>query len=388
MPRSETIPGITLGTEYSDGSSPFVWKTSTLGTLKTIASNGHYGYPDFPADRNVGGTFVQHNERILLNPVAVGQIWRGGTLNQRYEGSMCASSAPPIGSVSNQDGSSRAAEAFYKMKPTKPLLNTLNAIYELKDLPGMLRERYLHQGLKAIPNYWLGLQFGWKPLLQDTINLVTFQRKMQERLAWLIRHNGKPVRRAVQLAEFESDSVISGGGLAFTALQPVLVTQYYASEPTWHDTHTSGERWWATARFRYWLPEGPQDINWRRSMLAKLYGLEPSPSVVYRAIPWSWLVDWFTNVGTVLQNLETGVADRLAADYCYMMRYNWARCERHAHGTFNTKSGFPVTVDSSSNYWVEHKTRVMGDPFGFGTNPNTLNGTQLSILGALGLSKL
>jgi hypothetical protein len=124
-------------------------------------------------------------------------------------------------------------------------------------------------------------------------------------------------------------------------------------------------------------------------MLARIFGLRPSPIVVYNAIPWTWLADWFVNAGDVVSNLSMGVADRLAADRFYIMqeRGAWSKLEstcsfmRADTNDVNTVSG------TASEVWA-HKVRVKGDPFGLNTQPNQLTGMQLAILGALGLSRL
>lgn len=385
MPRSQTIPGIELGVETGPNGK-FVWRTNSLGNRRTIAGDhGNYGYPHFPPNRNIGGTFVQENTVITLDPIDVGEI-AAKAWNQVYNGSISASAYPPIGSVSTGDASSRGAEAYNRMKPDKPSFSGLNSLYELREVPEMLVQRFTPD-LKGASNYWLALQFGWKPLLNDIRNLVNSQRNLQKRLRWLLDHEGQPVRRSVRLVDTSSTQQ-TFGGYALSALQPQLVTGYYASEPKYGGSHQSGEEWWASARFRFWLPDGPRDIAWRRKVLAYLYGLYPTPRVIYNMIPWSWLVDWFTNAGDVLSNLQADVASRLAADHFYCMRRNWARCEFNAQGTFNTSSGFPTSVNSTSRYEVEHLSRVMGDPFGFATNQNMLSGMQLSILGALGISRL
>lgn len=121
----------------------------------------------------------------------------------------------------------------------------------------------------------------------------------------------------------------------------------------------------------------------------RLYGLRPSPSVVYNAVPWSWLVDWFTNLGHVIENVEPGVADRLAADYFYVMRKRSRVKTREASGTFyRSPDGSPVSIHVSQVAASVSKTRISGSPFGFDVKQEDLNGTQLAILGALGLSRI
>jgi len=110
--------------------------------------------------------------------------------------------------------------------------------------------------------------------------------------------------------------------------------------------------------------------------------------MIYNAIPWSWLNDWFSNTGDILENLDVGVADRLAADYCYLMQDCQTHREYYAEGKFHDKAGNIFSVSATSYSVAGTKNRIIGDPFGFSTNPNSLSATQLSILGALGLSRL
>lgn len=123
--------------------------------------------------------------------------------------------------------------------------------------------------------------------------------------------------------------------------------------------------------------------------MAYLFGLTPTPQVIWNAIPWSWLADWFSNAGDVLSNLDTGVADRCAADYFYVMRekgiiitYN---CDFYLANTTRYE-GNHFSLDSVAQ--ATTKSRLRGDPFGFHLSEINLNPMQLSILGALGLSRL
>jgi hypothetical protein len=354
-----------------------------------LGSGGHYGYPDYPPDRNVGGPFNLKGFRTERGMTAVANCWRGGALSQTYQGRFVAepitgSYGFPNGSV---DASAYGATAYSRLKPTKPVTSGLNAIYELREVPDMLRQRFLSSGLAGIGNYWLALKFGWEPLLRDIRSLVEFQRKAEKKLKWLLEHNGKPVRQRVTLLDTSTNPVVGAKTANYGALQPVLVTQYYAQQPTFVRKDWSSERVWASGRFRFWLPDGPRDIAWTRRMLGRLYGLTPSPQVIYNMIPWSWLADWFTNAGDCLSILDAGVADRLAADYWYVMHEKSNSVSFDCWGKFFAPNGstFELTASAiSTQYW---KYRTAGSPFGFNVNPNGLTPMQLSIIGALGLSR-
>jgi hypothetical protein len=351
---------------------------------------GHYGYPDLHGVPDVGGEFrlsksTYEAPLVHLPETICGQ---GAYHTHHYTGSVCGEwiggSQPSV----IPDASDYGASAYSKMKPTQPIFSGLNSIYELRELPGMLKQKLSDSGLKNIANYWLALRFGWKPLLSDIRKTVNFQVTAQKRLRQLLRDNGKAVRRKVDLASTTSDPVITTGN--FGSIQPGFVTQFYrrSGMPFRKVTTVVKEHIWAAARYRYWLPEGPRDIEWKAKMYGGLYGLNPTPSVIYNAIPWSWLTDWFTNLGDVIDNLDAGVADKLAADYFYVMRQKDTIVTIDDYMSFQGLSGvwYPTSVTATRTGTT--KTRLKGDPFGFGTNPNELSAVQWSILGALGISKL
>lgn len=375
-----------------NGRSDQIFTSLRRSKVMRSGVRGHYGYPDFPPDRAVGGSFHLDYAETYYGSAQVGTGYAYGPYTgYTYQGGLFVDSAmaglpwPPDSlDVLNAWG----PKAYNKLKPAKPSMQALNAIFELKDLPGMLRQRMSGSGLKDISNYWLGLQFGWKPLLNDIANMYVTQRQMQDRLKQLIRDNGRPVRRRTKDPLYEnSTSVVISDGTDDSAIYPFL-PYFFTRSHRRTITVTQSETVWASARFRYWLPPGPRDINWTNRMKAAIFGLNPSPSVVYNAIPWTWLIDWFTTAGDCIANMDAGVADRLAADYFYVMREIKSQRVTQATCWYRDASGTEVSATGTSHAISGSKMRGEGDPFGWHSNPSNLNAMQLSILGALGVSKL
>jgi hypothetical protein len=104
---------------------------------------------------------------------------------------------------------------------------------------------------------------------------------------------------------------------------------------------------------------------------------------VWELTPWSWLADWFTNVGDVVANMSTGYAENLAAQYAYVM--GTTQISTCWDTSLNTKQG---VIHNSSGYTETYKHRVGASPFGFGLTSNDFSARQWSILAALGLSRL
>jgi len=386
-----------LGTEFY-GSAPQsvkYYETSKDVSTMFAGDTGHYGYPNFPPDRDIGGPFTLQGVRTNRGVLEVGDIWRGGALNQHYNGAFAVDVVHTGAWVGSFPPDAWGATAYSRMKPTKPVASIPNILYELKDLPGMLRDLPLsnHSVIEKISKLrsqageFVGFEFGWKAFLSDMRTLCNIQRKAQKKLEWLLRHNGKPVNTALELVN-TFDVVGNVPITGYNYLQPVLVTQYYRFQPRGQQVTTNRERVWAKAQWRYFLPGGPRDVDWTNQMMAALYGENISASQIYKAIPWTWLIDWFYNLGTMIQNLETGVADRLAAEHFYMMRLKEWTVRNSISGWFVRQDGSNVDIHGSAESIAFVKTRARGDPFGFATDGNTLSGMQLAILAALGLSRI
>jgi len=351
---------------------------------------GHYGYPDFPSARDIGGDFGVEYNRVKNGSCGVGTI-QGGTAyrEHRYTGSVVIATPDQwtIPSPGRVDGSVYGATAYSKMKPDKPNMNGLVSIFELKDIPGMLKQRFHAKGLHEIGDYYLAEKFGWEALLKDVRAFCETHIYAQRALQQLLRDEGRPVKRRITLNDSTAVNWEDSGTSNF--LYPSFVTYFYSRPSTWRNTLSRTDRTWASARFRYWLPGGPRDVEWSDMMKARIFGFKPTPSQVYKAIPWSWLAEWFTNVGDMIDNLETSIVDRLAADYFYVMRTIEDKYSFTANASYwraETMELVPATASGIRLRGV--KTRLHGDPFGYGTPEASLNGTKLSILGSLGLSRL
>lgn len=374
---------------YTNGDkTPFEnWTYKTIESMD-LGDHGHYGYPTFqkgkPYSWDIGGQFLLHGRSYQRDRIPTANL--GIPTGTHYDGDILIREFGFPVAPTGVNALAWSATAWNRMKPTKPSFQILNFLYEMKDMPDMLRQRFTPD-LKSASNVFLANKFGWQPLLSDCRKMVGLQRDLQKRLIWLLRHNGKPVRRRVQLLESSTDPIITTGQ-DYSGIYPVFQTQMYKNGTRWTQRDVTYDKVWASALFRYWLPAGPRDINWTRRMLYRIYGAQVTPSVVYNAIPWSWLVDWFTNAGDVISNLDAGVADRLAADYFYIMRTFERVVTKDVAVTLKCRDGSWADYSGTSVSRSYSKSRDHGTPFGFGWAQGDLNLTQLAILGALGISRI
>ncbi len=376
-----------LGTQKNTNGTSTSHYMDPSGSRDLLAgSEGHYGYPNFPPNRDVGGGFSLFDDTTDHQRVGVNCVWLNDP-STNYNGSMMSRRPTILHPDSSGNGSSRGAEAYAKMKPTRPSMRLLTSIYELKDLPSMLRQRMTNNNLKNIGSYFLAYKFGWEPLFQDIRDMVVKQKTIEKRIDWLLRHNNKAVRTRITLANFSENAVTRSGGPGSGILHPQLATQYFKVLPAFKEVEQFSEHWWASARWRIHLPAGPGNIAYKRALMAELYGLYPSPSTIWKMMPWSWLIDWFSNAGYLIENLETTMDSRIAADYMYMMRENRITSSYEAWATLYDRNMTPFEVRVGANRRRTWKSRLVGNPFGFSTNTN-LSGMQMAILGALGASRL
>jgi hypothetical protein len=130
-------------------------------------------------------------------------------------------------------------------------------------------------------------------------------------------------------------------------------------------------------------------MGWAREMerLDRLYGLRPGVDTLYQLTPWSWLVDYFSNLGDNIENLNARIADGLVMPYAYVMSETTVRTTTSLDfGVWNGSVFQPErlvdTVTTTS------KKRLGASPFGFGLLGKDLSAKQWSILAALGLARM
>lgn len=382
----------------------FDFEVKSNEMLEFISGNHH------PVGRNGwsgGGAFLSKKRFVEHDPSETISI--APTKKPMYTGKLVTS--PP----SKPDFSSPlipletiGPELWNRAKPAKPDMSLGNAMYELKDLPGMVKQGYekLRHLVERDPPYWirkkyskgvtlagvsdyhLAVYFGWLPLLSDTIALYNTQRQSSNRIEQLLRDAGRPVRRKFQSDSYSSasDEVIAQGqsvnGLHLT---PKFITQAYASTSApWELTRHRSTKTWFSAQFRYYFDDCGEltRSQWNAKIRRRLFGLNPTPAAIYKAMPWSWLIDWFGNIGDNLSNLDSGVADRLIADYAFAMRHTTLYDTFEASTLFN-ENDVVVKRSASCKAGTDLKERVPASPFGFGLKIPDLSPFQIGILGAL-----
>lgn len=186
--------------------------------------------------------------------------------------------------------------------PITPRVNLPLFVYELKDIPMMLRHAgdLLHKirrpsGLdptKEAAAATLAYQFGWAPLIGDLKKLLSFGDAVAKQQRVLRgAHSERGIRRRVSLG---TDSYYSGGTDSVWSVYGLFLTPQFNSE--------LGAKTWGVV---HWKVRDPNQVgkypSWNSAMRSALgFNLGMIPITIWKAIPWSWLVDWFTDISSVL----------------------------------------------------------------------------------------
>jgi hypothetical protein len=300
------------------------------------------------------------------------------------------------------------SEVYPKLRPKLEKAGLGVDLAELRDLPRMLRGtskffsdiwRSMGGGIKpfmdpkGLADHFLNANFGWIPFYGSMRKLYNAYLNQGQYLSRITRQNGQWHRRKwvhsetttdIPFAEGVGYSVIPSGPL----FDKMCAPDGQGRRAYWSMRLIKTERVWSVGSFKYYRPEfddsqpGYHSAYNRIGRLMTLYGLRVNPSMVYNATPWTWLIDWFSNLGDHVDRVTDWGTDSIVARYMYLMHQFERRLELSQ--TINFKTG-PRTM--TWNRVIRSKQRHEADT-GYGFNlSGDLTPRQLLILGALGLSR-
>lgn len=132
----------------------------------------------------------------------------------------------------------------------------------------------------------LNYNFGWKPFFADVYNVAKAVDSHKARLNKLLMRQGQLLNQHV------SDAGDTG------TINSVIPTFYTEWQIRITGTYTC--RLSSTFKYEYQLPAYSAREMRLRSWLDAL-GLNPTPANFWAIVPWSFVVDWFVDVGGMLQ---------------------------------------------------------------------------------------
>lgn len=434
---------ITLGQFYVRPIGSPSWQVSGAPITYKLNSRGYSGNseeltldevhegPPFHA----GGPF-KHLEISTCNPFAV--TWGSGTYfhptpsllgvaEYKYVGGFMMPPSPsfgtwvgfdPISSHISEDSLDFPSSAPWYDRAwsrTRPKLAQVSGavfLAEMRDLPRMLKTTAgaFHDMWSAVggsvttknmlpkkaADHFLNHQFGWVPFLKDMQSISDTLSNSELIIDKLTENNNQYKRRHVILNAETVSTLMSEGNFDSYWINSSFLgtgnsTNWFrpGTRPTfklYEDITTFVN---AVGKYRFYRPEFDKTLpDYSSAMSAMrrqmtLYGLRISPSNIYKATPWTWAIDWFSNVGDYIDRSDDVLLDSVAAQYLYLMQHKVTT--RRLVITLPWRSGDVVKTWQRS---IDTKQREEAlSPYGFSLSMDNLSPRQIAIAGALGVSK-
>lgn len=327
--------------------------------------------------------------------------------------------APPPWSSKRADLKGQYAKGYARTRPGNPVAGMGQFLVELRDLPSIPFSKGLGKGnfgfpiqqvpsllferlkdFRSLGSEYLNVVFGWKPFVKDVQDMYNLWHTIDKRIAKIVRENGKGIRRK---ATIETDATSSQDAREYSSAY-VNVNWGMPIGPnvpnkhtSWSYTRTTSSKSWFVGKYCYYIPDTGSSL-WNKRARAALFGVLPTPELLWNVLPWTWLIDWFSNVGDIYSNLSPNAVDNLTLKYSFVMKRTesteiWRSHVEHGAATGGGPGQFGYAhpaggVTFSKTLKSTEKARVGGgNPFGLDVQLPSLSTYQLAILAALGISR-
>lgn len=272
--------------------------------------------------------------------------------------------------MSNSDA---VRQVMGETNPSRAIVSLPNLLYELREIPRYLFDRFTGRAAmrtKKGNNSIAEGAFHWENLYRDFAELVDFSKQIEERCEELRRlASGKGLRRS-RTTWKESSSIIQPQGFQSSG-------GVFASGSRHYESYS--EQWVSIT----WRPTGVPDFGnaaEMRSLAAQLiHGWRISPATIWEALPWSWLSDYFIDIGGYLEATRNNI-DVVPTSCCV--------CEKHKIIVTDTVSAHtPGLTVSSGSSRTETKSRWPDGTFLPTAHVPFLSGKQLFVLSSIALGR-
>ncbi len=212
--------------------------------------------------------------------------------------------------VIGSDGQGYVNDAFYTLKPDLTEISLPNFFFELGQIPSLFRLWSKKLSLaRNVAGGRLNYSFGWLPFIGDLNTMVEIIQNVHFKLLEWNRKAGAVVKKS---RHWSLDGSKSGS---------------FSYPGNWTVYWTANRKAKVSVHLRFKTLRFKDSLTWQKVLKAYIdaLGFEWNPRIVWDAIPFTFVVDWFFDAG------------------------GWI--ERHKHDTFE----LPVVVDDSC---VQYKEEI------------------------------
>nr|UJQ85128.1 MAG: putative maturation protein [Leviviridae sp.] len=287
-----------------------------------------------------------------------------------------------------------------RSSPNRPKVDLAVGLAELKDLPRMLKNLWdnaIHHvnitrssrnlsvgGMRNTAkrlgresgSAYLEWEFGWRPLVDDLTKLLDFQSHVEKKL--------KMLRRMRERGSYGGKATV-WEDVSRTSTANSYVSSLYQENNRMNYAFETTREWWVTTKWTPSVSLPPKGSEAEQTLARRLaFGQDFSPALIWELMPWSWLIDWFSNVGDLMA-LSRNTIPVSFSDSC-LMKHTVTRFQFLG---LTAGTGSPGVIPARFPM-RETKERL---PYGFMPplpefNLPFLSGKQLDILSSLALTRI
>lgn len=332
------------------------------------------------------------------------------------------------GAVTDATLTAQGTRCIAAANPLKPPLTLATSLVELlsEGLPSIVGSAIFkstgpkkRELVKAAGSEYLNAIFGIAPIVSDVLGLAKTLRQADQIVRQWQRNDGRQNRRSrtwdAPLVRTRFDtSFTSPSGFGMSGLVPNATTKAANTYSFLYDSHGGHDgyvesmvqeetKFSFAGAFQYDLehliPDYPEPLksyiegSYSDEELMdvllhmRLLGFDPksatSLDTLWNATPFTWLLDWFANVGDLISNVTAFQQQGLQLDYGYMAVKQVRKFTANYRLTYNGSvyDGFVLLSG-------ERKRRIRATPYGFGLTFSGLTPTRQAILASLATSKI
>lgn len=396
-----------------DNGHPFSSTKTSVNTSHAGTSNRWWpnNFSHNASSMRYGGPVYHSSVRLSASGAAKMPFRFGGTGTNAYR-----TFAPNVAIESNPDTlASDGTRAIALCAPSVPRVSTAAIVGELLTgfplLPGWALKGNVLSDAPLIGGFgdeYLNTVFGLIPTVSDAQKLSRELLKISRSLHQFRRDAGKRVRRSFYFPEtifagsFKTPDIdqvaiaaAGAGSFGFNVTRvggssssgiisspPIDATELFISEK---------RKTWFKGSFTYFMPEIPGYSGRLEKYLVehdRILGLQLDTRTAWQLMPWSWLIDWFTDIRENIAAIEVAHDDNLVMNYGYAME--------ESVRTAVAKTMIPPGVMNdraeqlNTSLRTTTKRRVRANPYGFvgGSDGTAWTPYRLAVLAALGITRV
>jgi len=276
--------------------------------------------------------------------------------------------------------------AVARSNPSRPVLFPPEVVQDIVSLPKMIKNLWSllknpksKFSPKGVSNEYLGLQFGWIPIIEDLEKISKLQEYINRRAQWAqqLYSNKKGLRRKIRFSK-----------------ETKTYRKFSQWNTDWGNCTFPGsvevtKEVWATVRWKPISPIPPALLDGSHNAFLRnlVLGLTPEGMItgIWKIIPWTWLIGWFTNASDLLL-VRSGTLPATYTEACLMRKVTW---KRQSGQPVFTGSPTDVSVTQSGlQIWTSRLRNVGTGNLIPSVNMPFLDMFRLSIVGALAIQRI